>query len=74
MELAVSDECVRWLARKGYSPEFGAREVARMVQDRIKRFFVDEVLFGRLAGGGKALAEVENDEVVIRVLGGSPPA
>ena len=74
VELAVSDECVRWLARKGYSPEFGAREVARMVQDRIKRFFVDEVLFGRLAGGGKALAEVENDEVVIRVLGGSPPA
>ena len=74
VELAVSDECVRWLARKGYSPEFGAREVARMVQDRIKRFLVDEVLFGRLAGGGKALAEVENDEVVIRVLGGSPPA
>ncbi len=70
VELAVTDECVRWLARKGYSPEFGAREIARLVQDRIKRFFVDEVLFGRLAGGGKAEAALDNDEVVIRVVEG----
>jgi len=70
VELAVTDECVRWLARKGYSPEFGAREIARLVQDRIKHFFVDEVLFGRLAGGGKAEAVLDNDEVVIRVVEG----
>jgi len=70
VELAVTDECVRWLARKGYSPEFGAREIARLVQDRIKHFFVDEVLFGRLAGGGKAEAVLDNDEMVIRVVEG----
>jgi len=40
------------------------------VQDRIKRFFVDEVLFGRLAGGGKAEAALDNDEVVIRGVEG----
>jgi len=66
--LEVTDACREWLARKGYSQEFGAREVARLVSSRIKDFFVDEVLFGRLAGGGKARADVDGDEVTITVL------
>ncbi len=74
VELTLTDECVRWLAHRGYSPEFGAREIARLVQDKIKRFFVDEVLFGRLAGGGKAEATIENDEVAIRIVEGGTPA
>jgi len=65
--LTVTDRCLDWLARRGYSPEFGAREIARLIQDRIKRFFVDEVLFGGLREGGEALADIENDAVVIRV-------
>lgn len=65
--LTVTDDCYAWLARKGYSPEFGAREIARLVQDKIKRFFVDEVLFGSLREGGDALADIENDDVVVRV-------
>ncbi|MCX5819183.1 MAG: ATP-dependent Clp protease ATP-binding subunit ClpA [Deltaproteobacteria bacterium] len=65
--LTVTDDCYAWLARKGYSPEFGAREIARLVQDKIKRFFVDEVLFGSLREGGDALADINNDDVIIRV-------
>jgi ATP-dependent Clp protease ATP-binding subunit ClpA len=65
--LTVTNGCYAWLARKGYSPEFGAREIARIVQDKIKRFFVDEVLFGSLREGGEALADIENDDVVVRV-------
>ena len=67
VRLTLTDECAEWLARKGYSPEFGAREIARLIQDKIKRFFVDEVLFGSLREGGDAVAEIENDDVVIRV-------
>jgi len=67
VELEVTEECYRWLGRKGYSPKFGAREIDRLVQDKIKRFFVDEVLFGRLAGGGSAHADVENDDVRITI-------
>jgi ATP-dependent Clp protease ATP-binding subunit ClpA len=74
VELRVTEGCFRWLARTGYSPDFGAREVARLVQDKVKHFFVNEVLFGRLKGGGVAEADVEGEEVVIRVLeGGSAP-
>ena len=65
--LTVTDRCCDWLARRGYSPEFGAREIARLIQDKIKRFFVDEVLFGSLQKGGEAVADIENDDVVIRV-------
>ena len=65
--LTVTDGCYDWLARKGYSPEFGAREIARLVQDKVKRFFVDEVLFGSLHAGGDAVADIENDDVVVRV-------
>ena len=67
VRLTVTEDCYEWLARKGYSPEFGAREIARLVQDKIKRFFVDEVLFGSLREGGDAVADIENDDVVIRV-------
>ncbi|MGQ9616985.1 MAG: ATP-dependent Clp protease ATP-binding subunit ClpA [Spirochaetota bacterium] len=67
VNLEVTDECRNWLARTGYSPVFGARNISRLVQDKIKSFFVDEVLFGSLAGGGKAVADIEKDDVVIRV-------
>jgi ATP-dependent Clp protease ATP-binding subunit ClpA len=66
--LDVTERCYEELARRGYSPEFGAREIGRLVQDKIKHFFVDEVLFGRLQKGGSALADLEGDDVVIRVL------
>jgi ATP-dependent Clp protease ATP-binding subunit ClpA len=66
--LQVTDLCYEWLAGKGYSPEFGAREIARLIQDKIKRFFVNEVLFGKLKQGGSALADIENDDVVVRVV------
>jgi ATP-dependent Clp protease ATP-binding subunit ClpA len=67
--LKVSERCYEWLAREGYSQEFGAREVARLIQDKIKRFFVDEVLFGKLQKGGDALADVMDDDIVVSVSG-----
>ncbi|MDY6935995.1 MAG: ATP-dependent Clp protease ATP-binding subunit ClpA [Spirochaetota bacterium] len=64
----VAEECFEWLAQKAYSPDFGAREVSRLVQDKIKSFFIDEVLFGRLTDGGNARAEVENDDIKITIV------
>ncbi len=67
VELEVSEECVQWLGKRGYSPEFGAREIARLVQERVKKYFVDEVLFGSLKDGGLARIDIENDEVVFAI-------
>jgi ATP-dependent Clp protease ATP-binding subunit ClpA len=65
--LEVTDTCYKWLAQKGFSKLFGAREVARLIQEKVKTWFVDKVLFGDLVDGGTAVANIENDEVVITV-------
>jgi ATP-dependent Clp protease ATP-binding subunit ClpA len=65
--LKVSPACYLWLAKRGFSHVFGAREVARLVLEKIKNPFVDEVLFGRLKKGGTARIAIRNDEVVIKV-------
>jgi ATP-dependent Clp protease ATP-binding subunit ClpA len=65
--LETTAALITYLAEKGYSREFGARNIGRLVEDKIKTFFVDEVLFGRLAEGGKAVADLVDGEVSIAV-------
>jgi ATP-dependent Clp protease ATP-binding subunit ClpA len=55
--LHVTDLCVEKLAEEGYSREFGARNVNRLIEEKIKSFFVDEVLFGRLSSGGEVTVD-----------------
>jgi len=66
--LEATDACIKKLAELGYSDEFGARNVNRVVEDKVKTWFVDEVLFGRLKDGGAARADVKDGEIVIAVV------
>ena len=66
--LEVTDTCRKWLGSTGYSVEFGARNIARIIQDKIKTYFVDSVLFGDLAKGGKAVVDYVDGEVAIRTV------
>jgi ATP-dependent Clp protease ATP-binding subunit ClpA len=70
--LNVPEPVHEWLAEIGFSDEFGAREIARLVQDRIKNFFVDEILFGKLVCGGTVHAEIANEQIVFNVLENRP--
>jgi len=65
IKLNVSDSCYSWLAEKGLSSAFGAREILRLVQDKIKTYFVDEVLFGSLSMGGTANIDIKENKVII---------
>ena len=65
IELELTEACREYLAQEGYSPEYGARNIARLVSEKIKHYFVDAVLFGDLAKGGKARADYIDGEVVI---------
>jgi len=60
--LETTAACVEHLAADGYSAEAGARNMARVVEDKVKSFFVDEVLFGRLASGGSATVDWRDGE------------
>jgi ATP-dependent Clp protease ATP-binding subunit ClpA len=73
VSLSVSAAAVDKLAEEGYSREFGARNVGRIIEDKIKSFFVDEVLFGGLSAGGKARIDWRNGEYRI-TLGEQEPA
>jgi ATP-dependent Clp protease ATP-binding subunit ClpA len=53
-----------FLARKGFDPLMGARPMSRLIQDTIRKALADELLFGRLTGGGKVTIDLdENDKV-----------
>jgi ATP-dependent Clp protease ATP-binding subunit ClpA len=54
VEISVSRDVVKYLAKVGYSDEFGARNISRTIDDMIRSRFIDEVLFGKLEHGGKA--------------------
>ncbi|MCQ2575248.1 MAG: AAA family ATPase [Treponema sp.] len=64
VELTVSDSCIEYLTEAGYSREFGARNMARTIEDKIANPLVDEVLFGKLEKGGKVLADFTENEIV----------
>ena len=49
------------LAKKGFDPQMGARPMARLIQDTIRTALADELLFGRLANGGKVTVDVDAD-------------
>jgi ATP-dependent Clp protease ATP-binding subunit ClpA len=61
VQLSVADEVRRWIARKGYDPKMGARPMARLIQERIKRPLAEELLFGKLAGGGSVRVSLGKD-------------
>jgi len=65
--LTITGSCVEKLAEEGYSKEFGARNAGRIIEEKIKSFFVDEVLFGRLSSGGSATVDWRDDEYRIDI-------
>ncbi len=56
----------KYFAEKGYEPEYGARPLARVIQDDLKRPLSDELLFGKLEHGGHVVVDAEDGKVVFR--------
>ncbi len=61
--LSVSDAAKAWLAEKGYDPLFGARPLARVIQDELKKPLSDALLFGALQKGGTAKIDVQEGKL-----------
>ncbi|MBV9344772.1 MAG: ATP-dependent Clp protease ATP-binding subunit ClpA [Gammaproteobacteria bacterium] len=59
--ISLDDAARRWIAERGYDPKMGARPMARTIQEHIKRPLAEELLFGRLAGGGQVKVSVSAD-------------
>jgi ATP-dependent Clp protease ATP-binding subunit ClpA len=63
VELAYTDAARKWMAKKGYDPDYGARPLARILQANIKDALADEILFGRLEKGGKVTIDLKADKL-----------
>ncbi|MEN3112511.1 ATP-dependent Clp protease ATP-binding subunit ClpA [Uliginosibacterium paludis] len=61
VEASFTDALKGWLADKGFDPLMGARPMARLIQDTIRSALADELLFGRLANGGKVTIDLDKD-------------
>ncbi len=62
--LYVDDEARSWLAKHGYDEKMGARPMARLIQEKLKKPLAELVLFGQLAsGGGEVHVTVEDDDI-----------
>jgi ATP-dependent Clp protease ATP-binding subunit ClpA len=66
--LELDDDAREWIAERGYDPKMGARPMARIIQQHIKRPLAEELLFGNLADGGHVRISVgEDDELKLNV-------
>jgi ATP-dependent Clp protease ATP-binding subunit ClpA len=62
VSIELDDEAKAWLAERGYDPLYGARPLARVIEEHMKKPLADELLFGRLAKGGKVTVTIQDDK------------
>jgi len=63
VSFSVDEEVRLWLAERGYDPKMGARPMARLIQEKIKKPLAEELLFGSLSQGGHVRIRLEEDEL-----------
>ncbi len=61
--IELTDEARNWIATKGYDDMYGARPLARFIQENVKKKLADELLFGRLVKGGTVLIKLKDNEL-----------
>ncbi|AVY66765.1 ATP-dependent Clp protease ATP-binding subunit ClpA [Xanthomonas translucens] len=65
VSLSATPTARDWLAQHGFDPLMGARPMARVIQEKVKRPLADELLFGKLVGGGRVTIDVRDGELVV---------
>lgn len=71
VSLDLTSKTRTWLAKKGYSPEYGARPLGRVIQEEIKNHLSDEILFGSLSKGGHVTVDCEDDKLTFDIQSGT---
>jgi ATP-dependent Clp protease ATP-binding subunit ClpA len=61
VSISVDEPARRWIAKRGYDPKMGARPMARVIQEFIKRPLAEELLFGKLVNGGHVEVSLSED-------------
>ena len=64
VEASFSDKLKAYLGKKGFDPLMGARPMARLIQDTIRRGLADELLFGKLTNGGHVYVDIDDQDQI----------
>ena len=64
VDVTYTEELKKYLAKNGFDPTMGARPMARLIQDTIRRALAEELLFGRLSAGSKVTIDIDADNKV----------
>jgi len=72
VEISLEEAAKSWLAERGYDRMYGARPLARVIQESIKKPLADELLFGKLAKGGEVVVKVKKDELTFELTPHAP--
>ena len=67
IEMELSPEARNWLLQRGFLPEYGAREMDRVIASHLKPLLMREILFGSLKSGGKTYIQVDKDQLVLQL-------
>jgi ATP-dependent Clp protease ATP-binding subunit ClpA len=71
--ITLEPEARLWLAEKGFDPVYGARPLARVIQTEVRDRLTDEILFGRLEGGGTVTIAMKDGKLDFRFEASAPP-
>lgn len=66
VSITLTDEAHQHLLKSGYSKEYGAREMDRVIQQQLKTMLMREILFGKLKKGGEATVDLQNGTLTIK--------
>ena len=72
--IELSSAAKEWLAEKGYDPLYGARPLARVIQEHVKKPLAEELLFGKLTKGGSVKVGMKDGALSFDVIEAAPPA
>lgn len=64
VKVNFNDKCISYIANKGMSQEYGAREIIRIINQEIKPMLVDEILFGTLSKGGEITLDINDNKFI----------
>ncbi|MBP8773202.1 MAG: ATP-dependent Clp protease ATP-binding subunit ClpA, partial [Aeromonadaceae bacterium] len=73
VSLEITSAARNWLAEKGYDKAMGARPMARLIQDKLKKPLANELLFGELVGGGSVRVDLQGDELKFDIQSAHQP-
>ena len=71
--ISLTDEAREWLGKRGYDSLYGARPLARVIQEHIKKPLADELLFGKLLKGGHVKVRLDGDKLAFEIESSDAP-